>query len=156
AAGERLGLLGANGSGKSTLLKILAGLETPNAGIVSTRRGLRLGYLAQDESFAAGMTVETALAGALEGSPLDERERALRVSGMLQSSGLRQPDLPVATLSGGWRKRLAIARELIAAPDLLLLDEPTNHLDLEGILWLERSLRNARFAYVLVSHDRRL
>src|SRR5947209_1489262 len=109
---ERLGLLGANGSGKSTLLRLLAGRETPDAGILSARRGLRLGYVAQDDSFPDGGTVETTLAAALEGSTLDERERALRVSEMMQSAGFRQADLGVPLLSGGWRKRLAIARDL--------------------------------------------
>ena len=154
AQGERLGLIGPNGSGKSTLLKLLAGMERPDTGAVSTRRMLRLGYLSQEDTFPAGTTVEQALADALEGTSLEEHERAIAVEAMLNKTGFARGDQAAETLSGGWRKRLSIARELIREPELLLMDEPTNHLDLEGILWLEGILKNAPFAYLLVSHDR--
>jgi ATP-binding cassette subfamily F protein uup len=151
---ERLGLIGPNGSGKSTLLKILAGLEDPDTGVVSARRGLRVGYVAQDEEFAAGKSVADVLADAMAGETWDETERATRRDIVLAKVGFTHSDQDAGTLSGGWRKRLAIARELIREPSLLLLDEPTNHLDLEGVLWLETLLQNAVFAFVVVSHDR--
>lgn len=154
---ERLGLIGPNGAGKSTLLKVLAGLEKPDDGAVSVRKGLRVGYVAQEEAFPAGASVESVLESALAAQPLEETERAVRVEIALAHVGFTnaaQRVQTVDTLSGGWRKRLAIARALIAEPDLLLLDEPTNHLDLEGVLWLEALLADAAFAFVVVSHDR--
>jgi ATP-binding cassette subfamily F protein uup len=152
--GERLGLIGPNGSGKSTLLKVLAGLEKPDGGAVSARRQLRLGYLAQEDAFPPGKTVWEVLEEALAGEMLEEHERAARVEAMIGRTGFSRADQEVRTLSGGWLKRLSLARELIRQPELLLLDEPTNHLDLEGILWLEGMLKSAPFAYLLVSHDR--
>src|SRR3712207_2436657 len=91
---------------------------------------------------------------ALPISNADEHEAEVEAQILLGKIGFERFDQPVETLSGGWRKRLAIAREMVRKPDLLLLDEPTNHLDLEGILWLEKVLQNAPFAFVLVSHDR--
>ena len=148
--GERMGLIGPNGSGKSTLLRILAGLEAPDAGEITRRRGLRLVYLPQTDDFEPERTIEETLTAALAGRP----EQLQHMRETLQLMGFGGLERHVGTLSGGWRKRLAIARALIQAPDLLLLDEPTNHLDLEGILWLEGLLRKAPFAFVLVSHDR--
>jgi ATP-binding cassette subfamily F protein uup len=149
-AGERTGLIGPNGSGKSTLLKILAGLEEPDEGDVTRKRDLRLVYLPQTDEFAAGHTVEQALAAAMEGVA----DGLQRLRETAQRLGFNRLGQPVDALSGGRRKRLAIARALVRQPDLLLLDEPTNHLDLEGILWLEELLREAPFSFVLVSHDR--
>jgi ATP-binding cassette subfamily F protein uup len=154
AAGERVGLIGPNGSGKSTLLRLLAGLETPDAGTVALRRTTRLGYLPQEDRFPPGRTVEEVLLDALADSGLEGYERDTQVGIIRGKVGLADPDQPADTLSGGWRKRLAVARELVRKPDLLLLDEPTNHLDLEGVLWLEALLKDAPFAYLLVSHDR--
>lgn len=151
---ERTGLIGPNGSGKSTLLKILAGLETPDTGSFTTRRNLKLAYLPQEEAFDAGVTPLEVLVHAQDHHVRDEHERLTKAQVLLQRIGFAQSDSAVESLSGGWRKRLAIARELIRDPDLLLLDEPTNHLDLEGILWLEELLAGARFAFLLVSHDR--
>jgi ATP-binding cassette subfamily F protein uup len=152
---ERVGLIGPNGSGKSTLLKILAGLETPDEGTVSPRKGLRVGYVPQDEAFAGGDTVESVLLAALDGlHALDDAERATRLEILLARVGFPDRAQRASALSGGWRKRLAVARALIAEPELLFLDEPTNHLDLEGVLWLEALLRDSPFAYVVVSHDR--
>ncbi len=148
--GERLGLIGPNGSGKSTLLRILAGLEAPDAGEITRKRGLRLAYLPQAEEFDPLQSIAQALAAAVAG----RAEGPQRMREIAQRMGFQELDRPVGTLSGGWRKRLAIARELIGEPDLLLLDEPTNHLDLAGILWLEGLLKKAPFAFVLVSHDR--
>ncbi len=154
STGERIGLIGPNGSGKSTLLRLLAGLETPDSGTVALRRTTRLGYLPQEDRFQPGRTVEEVLLDALADSGLESYECATEASIIRGKVGLSDPDQPADTLSGGWRKRLAVARELVRKPDLLLLDEPTNHLDLEGVLWLEALLKDAPFAYLLVSHDR--
>jgi len=149
--GDRLGLIGPNGAGKSTLLKILAGLETPDSGERSLRKLTRLGYVPQDSFFPAGLTVRNILEAAAAGQE-DDLEASVNTT--LGAAGLTDPDVDASLLSGGWRKRLAIAEQLIARPDILLLDEPTNHLDLEGIAWLERLIANGRFAVVAVSHDR--
>jgi ATP-binding cassette subfamily F protein uup len=154
STGERVGLIGPNGSGKSTLLRLLAGVETPDAGTIAPRRSTRLGYVAQEDFFEAGRTVEQILLDALADSELENYERATEVNIVMGKVGLADPDQPAEELSGGWRKRLAVARQLVRKPDLLLLDEPTNHLDLEGVLWLEALLKDAPFAYLLVSHDR--
>lgn len=158
ADGDRLGLIGPNGSGKSTLLKILAGLETPDQGDITARRNLRMTYVAQDDVFAEDATPHTAVVDALEhdpqGNTLDADTRAAIT---LSRLGFTDTGRPVADLSGGWRKRLSIARALATEPDLLLLDEPTNHLDLEGVLWLERFVNHAEqasLAMVFVTHDR--
>jgi ATP-binding cassette subfamily F protein uup len=153
-AGERVGLIGPNGSGKTTLLRILAGHEDPDAGTRSLRRAACLGYLAQDDVFAPGQTAREAVLAALAEEPIEERERQTRASITLTQVGFEDPDRPADTLSGGWRKRLALARELVRKPDLLLLDEPTNHLDLPGIVWLQRLLRAAPFGYLVATHDR--
>jgi ATP-binding cassette subfamily F protein uup len=153
-AGERVGLLGPNGSGKSTLLRILASRDEPDAGTRSMRRGTRLGYLSQDDVFASGQTAREVVLAALADEPIEEHERHTRASIVLTQVGFRDQEQPADVLSGGWRKRLALARELARQPELLLLDEPTNHLDLPGIVWLERLLRAAPFGYVVATHDR--
>ena len=152
--GERLGLIGANGSGKSTLLKILSGRIEPDSGTISLRRNTRIGYVAQDASFPDGQTAGGVIAEAIAGERLDDAERAARIHLTLGRAGFADGSAAADSLSGGWKRRLAIARELALQPDLLFLDEPTNHLDLEGILWLEKLLTAAPFASVVVSHDR--
>jgi ATP-binding cassette subfamily F protein uup len=152
--GDHVGLIGPNGSGKSTLLRILAGLDEPSAGTRSARKRLRIGYVEQDPTFAPDSTVRSVLLGALAGEPLDPEHVEARIAVTLGKASFVADSTPVATLSGGWRKRLAIARELVREPELLLLDEPTNHLDVEGILWLEDLLRREPEAFVAVSHDR--
>ena len=152
--GDRAGLIGPNGSGKSTLLKILAGLEEPDSGLRSLRRGVRVGYVPQDPTFPPGLTAEEAVMQALADDPAEDFEKAARVAVTLGKAGFDDPSRPVEILSGGWRKRLAIARELVKEPDVLLMDEPTNHLDVEGILWLEDLLQSEPLAYLVVSHDR--
>ncbi len=152
--GDRVGLVGPNGSGKSTLLKILAGLEAPDAGTRSVRKRLRVGYVPQDPVFADEATPEAVLTEALADAHLEDFEKATRVEVVLGRAGFTDPRQLVGALSGGWRKRLAIARELARQPELLLLDEPTNHLDVEGIVWLEELLQKETLAYVVVSHDR--
>ncbi|MBM4266307.1 MAG: ABC-F family ATP-binding cassette domain-containing protein [Deltaproteobacteria bacterium] len=152
--GGRVGLVGPNGSGKSTLLKILAGIEPPDRGTVSLRRQVKLGYVPQQVEFPEGRTIEDVMTEALAVESLDESEHHTRLQITLGKMGFEDPAAPASRLSGGWRKRLAIACALVRQPDLLLLDEPTNHLDLEGILWLERLLRAETFAWLTVSHDR--
>ena len=152
--GDRIGLIGPNGAGKSTLLKVLAGDEDPDTGEVAMRKRARIGYVLQESTFAAGLTVRDVLEKALEtaGVPEGEREGRLRETG--GRVGFPDTAAEAATLSGGWRKRLAIAEAMVSGPDVLLLDEPTNHLDLAGISWLEETLKAAPFACVMVSHDR--
>src|SRR5690242_1345009 len=119
-AGERVGLIGPNGSGKSTLLRLLAGLEEPDAGTRSVRRIARLGHVAQDDVFAPGQTVRDVVLAALAGEPVEEHERETRAAITLTQVGFTEPDRPADVLSGGWRKRLALAREIARRPDLLL------------------------------------
>jgi ATP-binding cassette subfamily F protein uup len=152
--GDRVGLIGPNGSGKSTLLEILAGLREADAGEVALRKNTRLRYVSQESRFAPGETVRQVIRGALDVAALaGGGARALEAE-TLGRAGFRNFEQAAAALSGGWRKRLALAEALVAQPDILLLDEPTNHLDLAGIEWLEKLLQGASFACVVVSHDR--
>jgi ATP-binding cassette subfamily F protein uup len=151
---DRIGVIGPNGSGKSTLLEMLIGQVKPDSGDVAIRKGTRLSYVAQISDFAPGVTIRSVIESALVRSVVPESGRASRLAETLGRAGFADLDVHAATLSGGWRKRLAIAESLVQAPDILLLDEPTNHLDLAGIQWLESVLRNAPFACVVVSHDR--
>lgn len=152
--GNKIGMIGPNGAGKSTLLKILAGLESPDEGLVTKGRSIHVGYVPQD-SAPSNKTIEEVLINALSIFPiLDEIEKITQVSIILSKFGFPDPTALVSSLSGGWKKRLDIAKEVVCSPDVLLLDEPTNHLDLEGILWLEKFLKNAPFAYIIISHDR--
>src|SRR6266542_666269 len=150
--GDQVGLVGPNGSGKSTLLKILAGLTSPDHGTRSVRGGIRIGYVPQDPVLEPGLTVEAIVASGLTG--VDEADRPGRIALTFGRGGFADGYAAVDTLSGGWRKRLAIARALAVEPDVLLMDEPTNHLDVEGILWLEQLLAERARAVLLVSHDR--
>ncbi|MGA8026104.1 MAG: ABC-F family ATP-binding cassette domain-containing protein [Bryobacteraceae bacterium] len=152
--GDRLGLIGPNGSGKSTLLEILAGRLKPDSGEIALRKNIRFTHVAQESRFAPGESVKTIVGRALALSTVPEAERAGREAEILGRTGFTDPDVEAVTLSGGWRKRLALAEALVADPDILLLDEPTNHLDISGIEWLEKLLQNSRFACVVVSHDR--
>ncbi len=152
--GDRLGLIGPNGSGKSTLLEIMAGQRTPDTGEIAIRNGTRLSYIAQESQFAPGLSVKAVIHAASRTSRVPETERPRREAETLGRAGFADIEAEAATLSGGWRKRLAIAEALVCDPDILLLDEPTNHLDIAGIEWLEKLLQGARFASVIVSHDR--
>ncbi len=152
--GERLGVIGPNGSGKSTLLKIMAGLLEPDSGSRTMRKLVRVAFVPQEPEFEAGMTAAQVLEAALPGHGLDEAERAASIAVTLGKAGFTDGNAAVESLSGGWKRRLSIAQALLSNPDLLLLDEPTNHLDLDGILWLEKLLKGASFANVVVSHDR--
>jgi ATP-binding cassette subfamily F protein uup len=144
--GEVHGLIGPNGAGKSTLMRIMAGLEAADAGEVALRKGVRMVYVPQEPSFPPGATA----GGVVEAAAREPAQAPVA----LGQAGFTDPARSVASLSGGWLKRLAIAEALVRQPDLLLLDEPTNHLDLEGIEWLEDLLAGAPFASVVVSHDR--
>jgi len=154
AEGDRIGLIGPNGSGKSTLLQILSGTTEADSGEVALRKRTRLSLVHQESQFAGGQTVRTVIEAALERSAVPADERAARFAETLGRAGLDDLDAPAESLSGGWRKRLAIAEALVQQPDILLLDEPTNHLDLAAIGWLEELLQSASFASVVVSHDR--
>jgi ATP-binding cassette subfamily F protein uup len=141
---QRIGVIGRNGSGKSTLLRIIAGTEEPDAGRIVRSSGFRVASLSQDPSFPAGSTV-----GDVVG---DDRETIA----MADRLGLADSSMAVADLSGGQRKRLALALALAAECDLLILDEPTNHLDVDTIDWLEEHLLSRTSVLVLVTHDRYL
>jgi len=152
--GDRIGLIGPNGSGKSTLLEILHGRVQPDSGNVAIRKGTRLSCVSQISEFAAGETAHSVIEAALKKSGVPETDRVFRTEEALSRAGFEDFEIATAALSGGWKKRLAIAEALVQQPDILLLDEPTNHLDLAGIKWLETLLQNASFACVVVSHDR--
>ena len=154
ADGERIGFFGPNGAGKTTFLKMLAGLAETDDGEINMRRSARVAYLPQEDRFEPGATVRSVLADAIAEEYPQPHERDTQVNITLSRFGFEQQQNIVEDLSGGWRKRLALAREVIRRPDLLLMDEPTNHLDLEGIVWLEELLLAASFAFLVVSHDR--
>jgi ATP-binding cassette subfamily F protein uup len=152
--GDRIGLIGPNGAGKSTLLAVLAGQVEPDSGELAVRKRARAAYVPQNSLFAPGLTIRQVLEQALAAAHVQESEREGRLREISGRAGFVDLDAEAAALSGGWRKRLAIAEALVSEPEVLLLDEPTNHLDLSGIEWLEELLSNASFAAVTVSHDR--
>ena len=151
---DRIGVIGPNGSGKSTLLRILAGAEAPDSGSLAVRKRLRFSYVEQDSRFVAGISVRSVVEKALEFSSTSETDGRAHFAETLGRAGFANLEVEASTLSGGWQKRLAIVEALVQEPDVLLLDEPTNHLDLDGIRWLEDLLGQAKFACVVVSHDR--
>ena len=145
--GDRVALVGRNGSGKSTLMKVMAGLVEPDRGERVVAPGVHVGYMEQDPDLSAFATL-----GDFAAANLPEGED-YRVA--MAAEGLKfDPTTPVATASGGERRRAALARLMAEAPGLMLLDEPTNHLDIEAIQWLEAELKQTRSAFVLISHDR--
>jgi ATP-binding cassette subfamily F protein uup len=152
--GDHIGLIGPNGAGKSTLLKVLAGDEDADSGDVAIRKRARVGYVQQESVFAPGLTVRDVLERALQAAGIPEAEREGRLRETSGRTGFPSLDAEAARLSGGWRKRLAIAEAIVTKPDVLLLDEPTNHLDLAGIAWLEQVIKETDSAVVMVSHDR--
>ncbi len=159
AVGDRIGVMGRNGEGKSTLLALIDGTETPDAGSVTRRRGLHVGRLGQGDELPVRGTAGEALAdeAALAAWSREAGRRAV-LDGLLGGVSLgrfpRGADTPLKGLSGGERRRIALARLLLEAPELLLLDEPTNHLDIEAISWLAGHLRNRAGALMVVTHDR--
>ena len=151
---DRIGLIGPNGAGKSTLLAILAGQVDPDSGTLSVRRLARVAYVPQDSRFEPGLSVRNVLERAMQAVHILDSDREGRIQALAGRTGFDSLSAPAASLSGGWRKRLAIAEALVSQPDVLLLDEPTNHLDLAGIEWLEELVLNSPHAIVTVSHDR--
>jgi ABC transport system ATP-binding/permease protein len=176
-AGERLGLIGRNGAGKSSLLKIVAGLEKPDDGLLQATQGLRIRYVPQEPQFDAGAQVfDLVSEGVAEAKALRRQyeehapgvdldalqtriealdawnweQRVQTTLDHLQLDGARI----VGELSGGLKKRVALAQALVAVPDVLLLDEPTNHLDLDAIAWLEELLRGFAGSVMVITHDR--
>ncbi len=176
-AGERVGLIGRNGSGKSSLLKVLAGLERLDDGLLQRSQQVRVVYVPQEPQFESGATVFDAVADGVREArelrlrfeqhdpedDLDAMQTRLeqlggwtweqRVEEALQRLAL-DGARPVSELSGGFKKRVALAQALVAQPDVLLLDEPTNHLDLDAILWLEELLRGFAGSLLVITHDR--
>jgi len=183
-SGERVGLIGRNGTGKSSLLKILAGIEKMDDGLLQYQQGLRIAYVPQEPIFDANETVFDAVSkGVAQAKALREEYEALSVSDWDDESHHRldevqsqlealsgwnweqrvyetldrlhlEADIEIGTLSGGTKKRVALARALVEMPDVLLLDEPTNHLDLDSIAWLEELLKEYQGSVILVTHDR--
>jgi ATP-binding cassette subfamily F protein uup len=159
AAGERIGVVGRNGDGKSTLLRLIAGLEQPDTGLVTRTGDLTLGVLTQADELDGSRTIREELVGGRADHEwaADARFRSV-LDGLLGGVGLsRFPegmDTLVGPLSGGERRRIALAQMLLGSPELLLLDEPTNHLDVEGVDWLARHLASRRGALVVITHDR--
>jgi ATP-binding cassette subfamily F protein uup len=159
AAGERIGVVGRNGDGKSTLLRLIAGAETPDAGAVTRSGGVGLALLGQGDELDARRTIREELVGGRADHEwaADPAFRAV-LDGLLGGVELRRfpagMDTAIAPLSGGERRRIALARLLLGGPELLLLDEPTNHLDVEGVDWLARHLAARKGSMLVVTHDR--
>ncbi|MBU3259620.1 ABC-F family ATP-binding cassette domain-containing protein [Roseovarius sp. PS-C2] len=145
--GDRVALVGRNGSGKSTLMKVMAGLVEADSGDRVIPPGTSVGYMEQHPDMSGFSTLGEFASSALEPGEMYRVEIA--------AEGLKfDPATPVATASGGERRRAALAKLMAEAPDLMLLDEPTNHLDIEAIAWLEAELKQTRAGFVLISHDR--
>jgi ATP-binding cassette subfamily F protein uup len=145
--GDRVALVGRNGSGKSTLMKVMGGIVEVDHGDIIAGPGVSVGYMEQDPDLSGFSTLGDFAMHGLDASEMYKVERA--------GEGLKfDPDRPVATASGGERRRAALARLMAEAPDLMLLDEPTNHLDIEAIGWLESELKATRAGFILISHDR--
>lgn len=149
--GDKIGIIGINGTGKTTLLKMIAGLETPDEGQVITQNGLHVTYLPQNPEFPEGATV---LSYVMRGREKQDWNTESEAKTVLTRLSLFNFEEPIAHLSGGQKKRAALARTLVNSADVLILDEPTNHLDNEMAAWLERYLNKFRGVVVMVTHDR--
>ena len=148
--GQRVGLIAQNGTGKSTLLSMLTGDESLDSGTIIYRNGVRTGFLRQEPRFPKGATVLEACFSGVNPDD-DTRLKAKQILTQLRITDMEQP---VAQLSGGQQKRVALAQVLISNPDFLILDEPTNHLDLEMVVWLEGFLSRGNKTILMVTHDR--
>lgn len=150
--GDRIGIIGINGTGKSTLLKILAGIVHPDSGNISSKPNLQISYLPQDPEMNGEFTV---IEQVLADMPSEYREiRDYEARSMLNKLGITDFSAKISTLSGGQRKRVALASALIHPADVLVLDEPTNHLDSEMVTWLENRLNKFSGGIVMITHDR--
>ena len=153
---DRIGLIGPNGAGKSTLLKIISGKIDHDEGDLSFQKGLKVGFLEQSPELSPDATIEEVILSGRK-DPLSSESQSLGWEWIgrldIESQGYSS-ETKIGKLSGGWQKKIALARELVKEPELLLLDEPTNHLDIESILWLEEFLRRATFAVIVITHDR--
>ncbi len=149
-SGDKIGVVGVNGTGKSTLLKIIAGELESDSGTITTGKGVRVAYLPQNPEFIAGRTV---LEEALRNT-VDSQAQEYQVKSILNRLGVTQWEADVSILSGGQKKRLALASVLATSSDLLILDEPTNHIDSEMVQWLEEMLSRRTGALLMVTHDR--
>ena len=145
--GDKIGIIGINGTGKTTLLRMVAGIEEPDAGQIVRQNGLRIAYLPQNTEFPQDATVSSYALG-------KSAETDWKVQSNLTKLGIAEYDTPLAQLSGGQRRKVAMAKVLASDFDVLLLDEPTNHLDEEMIVWLEEYLREYRGVVLMVTHDR--
>lgn len=178
--GDKIGIVAKNGTGKSTLLDIIAGKEAPDSGSVVFRNGIKVGYLRQNPLFDPGMSIiEACLDGGVTADAVKRYELAVaandpdgineavhemdaigawdyedRVKQMLTRLNLADPEMSVDKLSGGQRKKVALARVVMQQPDMIILDEPTNHLDVEVIEWIENYLKRQRVTLLMVTHDR--
>ena len=150
--GDRIGIVGINGTGKSTFLKIIAEIETPDAGSVTKASGLSVGYLPQNPVFDENITIlEQVLKGS---SKRDKEHEAYEAKTILTNLGFKDFDKDISLLSGGEKKRVSIASALICQSDILILDEPTNHIDNEMVAWMEKYLQKYTGALLMVTHDR--
>ncbi|AWG35642.1 ATP-binding cassette domain-containing protein [Alcaligenes aquatilis] len=149
---ERIGLIGRNGAGKSSLLKILDQRQAPDDGQIKRLGGLKIATVEQEPELDPEVSIYDFLCG--DFTETEDWQRPARVNALMDKLGL-DPDALTGSLSGGQRKRVALANALVEEPDLLLLDEPTNHLDFDGILWLEQLLLDFRGSAVIITHDRR-
>lgn len=143
--GDKIGIIGINGTGKTTLLKMAAGLEEPDEGQIIKQNNLRIAYLPQNPQFPENATIL---------SYIQDSEQQWKIESNLNKLGILEYDTPIEYLSGGQRRKVALAKVLALDFDMLLLDEPTNHLDAEMIAWLEEYLREFRGTVLMVTHDR--